>query len=227
MLLEDPSYHSRDQQQVLKDVRKRVELICAVAQPATSSMSSMEPLQHAGSVHELSTDDLLLSGHLLHSAITGITFYGRSDSQSLRMYAWYIDWRVRYVLYVFVCINLALPIFEAPNGSLGLMAPVWVTVTLDILCMIAFSARLIHMWYAWTAAKFWNDKKNWALMGMILVRMALVGVNSPSLTVKLHRHLRDHHPSRNRGGRLCALLSSISANLPLRVERFSTGQIRE
>uniref|UniRef100_A0A671T2Y1 Two pore calcium channel protein 1-like n=1 Tax=Sinocyclocheilus anshuiensis TaxID=1608454 RepID=A0A671T2Y1_9TELE len=61
------------------------------------------------------------------------------------------------LVYVFIIINLALALFEDPAV---VPLPIWATSTIEIICLSAFTVRMVHYAKVIPRDKFWKDPKN-------------------------------------------------------------------
>uniref|UniRef100_A0A673LBS7 Two pore calcium channel protein 1-like n=1 Tax=Sinocyclocheilus rhinocerous TaxID=307959 RepID=A0A673LBS7_9TELE len=61
------------------------------------------------------------------------------------------------LVYAFIIVNLALALFEDPAV---VPLPIWATSTIEIICLSAFSVRMVHYAKVIPKDKFWKDPKN-------------------------------------------------------------------
>uniref|UniRef100_A0A9J7YJ90 Two pore segment channel 3 n=2 Tax=Cyprinus carpio TaxID=7962 RepID=A0A9J7YJ90_CYPCA len=74
-----------------------------------------------------------------------------------RLYLLYNHWFMQMLVYVFIIINLALALFEDPAV---VPLPIWATSTIEIICLSAFTVRMVHYAKVIPRDKFWKDPKN-------------------------------------------------------------------
>uniref|UniRef100_A0A8C1WQF2 Two pore segment channel 3 n=1 Tax=Cyprinus carpio TaxID=7962 RepID=A0A8C1WQF2_CYPCA len=80
-----------------------------------------------------------------------------TSPQTVRLYLLYNHWFMQTLVYVFIIVNLALALFEDPAV---VPLPIWVTSTTEIICLSAFTVRMIHYAKIILKDKFWKDPKN-------------------------------------------------------------------
>ncbi|XP_077059789.1 two pore calcium channel protein 1-like [Siphateles boraxobius] len=80
-----------------------------------------------------------------------------TSSQAVRLYLLYNHWFMQTLVYVFIIINLSLALFEDPAV---VPIPIWATSTIEIICLSAFTVRMVHYAKVIPKDKFWKDPKN-------------------------------------------------------------------
>uniref|UniRef100_A0A8C1XH23 Two pore segment channel 3 n=1 Tax=Cyprinus carpio TaxID=7962 RepID=A0A8C1XH23_CYPCA len=80
-----------------------------------------------------------------------------TSPQAVRLYLLYNHWFMQMLVYVFIIINLALALFEDPAL---VPLPIWATSTIEIICLSAFTVRMVHYAKVIPRDKFWKDPKN-------------------------------------------------------------------
>uniref|UniRef100_A0A8C2EB34 Two pore segment channel 3 n=1 Tax=Cyprinus carpio TaxID=7962 RepID=A0A8C2EB34_CYPCA len=80
-----------------------------------------------------------------------------TSPQTVRLYLLYNHWFMQMLVYVFIIVNLALALFEDPAV---VPLPIWATSTTEIICLSAFTVRMIHYAKIIPKDKFWKDPKN-------------------------------------------------------------------
>uniref|UniRef100_A0A9R1SJ09 Two pore segment channel 3 n=2 Tax=Cyprinus carpio TaxID=7962 RepID=A0A9R1SJ09_CYPCA len=80
-----------------------------------------------------------------------------TSPQAVRLYLLYNHWFMQMLVYVFIIINLALALFEDPAV---VPLPIWATSTIEIICLSAFTVRMVHYAKVIPRDKFWKDPKN-------------------------------------------------------------------
>uniref|UniRef100_A0A673Z2T9 Two pore segment channel 3 n=1 Tax=Salmo trutta TaxID=8032 RepID=A0A673Z2T9_SALTR len=96
--------------------------------------------------------------------------------QAIRLYLLYNHWGFQILVYAFILVDLALAIFEDPAV---VPLPIWVTSVIELVCLAAFTARLVHYAKVIPRERFWKDPKNICIFGIILlslVDMIIYGV---------------------------------------------------
>ena len=133
-----------------------------------------------------------LAANYLDDAISSRHIEFNPSPQGIRIYKLYkIPW-LRYFLYMAFIIDVSLAFFEAPAAP-GWQWPTWVTLTLELVCVTFFMARLFHEMMVCLSAKiFWKDTKhitNAAILLLTLVDIC-VFVATSSAVVRFSRPLR-------------------------------------
>lgn len=107
---------------------------------------------------------------LLTDACQGRASFFFDSAQHLRWYRLYYALPSQLLLYIAIGLDLALALFEEPNGDLNLRWPVAARASAELICLLVFAARVFHLWLITPPVLFWQDRKNVALMCCILVR---------------------------------------------------------
>uniref|UniRef100_A0A672T8I1 Two pore segment channel 3 n=1 Tax=Sinocyclocheilus grahami TaxID=75366 RepID=A0A672T8I1_SINGR len=80
-----------------------------------------------------------------------------TSPQAVRLYLLYNHLFMQTLVYVFIIINLALALFEDPAV---VPLPIWATSTIEIICLSAFTVRMVHYAKVIPRDEFWKDPKN-------------------------------------------------------------------
>uniref|UniRef100_A0A286XHN7 Ion transport domain-containing protein n=1 Tax=Cavia porcellus TaxID=10141 RepID=A0A286XHN7_CAVPO len=75
---------------------------------------------------------------------------------------------MRLATYLFICVDLSLALFEAPALF---PLPFVATALAEVICLAAFSARLVHFAKVTAQMVFWKDTKNICIMVTIVVTL--------------------------------------------------------
>nr|XP_021526474.1 LOW QUALITY PROTEIN: two pore calcium channel protein 1-like [Aotus nancymaae] len=89
-----------------------------------------------------------------------------TSPQAIRLYYFYNHWTTQVATYFFICVDLALALFEEPALF---PLPFLATSIAEILCLTAFFGRLIHFAKITPQMIFWKDTKNICIMVTIVV----------------------------------------------------------
>uniref|UniRef100_A0A3B4A6H2 Ion transport domain-containing protein n=1 Tax=Periophthalmus magnuspinnatus TaxID=409849 RepID=A0A3B4A6H2_9GOBI len=96
-----------------------------------------------------------------------------SSPQAVRLYMLYNHWGLQVTLYIFILVDLSLALFEEPAV---LPLPLWATMSVELLCVVVFMARLVHYAKVIPRDKFWKDPKNLSLLFQLtLLDMLIYG----------------------------------------------------
>uniref|UniRef100_A0A8C8JIR6 Ion transport domain-containing protein n=1 Tax=Oncorhynchus tshawytscha TaxID=74940 RepID=A0A8C8JIR6_ONCTS len=88
--------------------------------------------------------------------------------QAIRLYLLYNHWGLQILVYAFILVDLALAIFEDPAV---VPLPIWVTSVIELVCLAAFTARLVHYAKVIPRERFWKDPKNICIFAIILLSL--------------------------------------------------------
>ncbi|XP_071079972.1 two pore calcium channel protein 1-like [Haliotis cracherodii] len=113
-------------------------------------------------------EKLLLAGTLVLDAKRGRNMEFKTDHNHVKAYILYHKFYLRWLLYFFIIIDLALALVEHPAVP-GWLAPYWATMIVEGLCMAYFTFRICHC--AYVTNKFWKDTKNIMVIGCIVLTM--------------------------------------------------------
>ncbi|KAI5618662.1 two pore channel 3, partial [Silurus asotus] len=99
--------------------------------------------------------------------------YFDTTPQAVRLYLLYNHWLLRVCVYIFIMMDLALAIFEEPAL---IPLPLWITSVTELLCLMVFSARLVHYAKVIPRRVFIRDPKNICIMVTITLCAVDLGV---------------------------------------------------
>ncbi|XP_067883630.1 two pore segment channel 3 isoform X1 [Heterodontus francisci] len=91
-----------------------------------------------------------------------------TSPQAIRFYKLYNHWSTQGVTYFFVLVDLFLGLFEDPAVYL---LPIWVTSTVEFICLLMFTIRLLHFSKITPTKVFWKDAKNICVVVSILLTL--------------------------------------------------------
>ncbi|XP_046575714.1 LOW QUALITY PROTEIN: two pore calcium channel protein 1-like [Haliotis rubra] len=113
-------------------------------------------------------EKLLLAATLVLDAKRGRNMEFKNGHDHVKAYILYHKFYLRWLLYFFIIIDLALALVEHPAVP-GWLAPYWATMIVEGICMAYFTFRICHCAYVTT--KFWKDTKNIMVIGCIVLTM--------------------------------------------------------
>ncbi|XP_034045158.1 two pore segment channel 3 isoform X2 [Thalassophryne amazonica] len=116
-----------------------------------------------------SKEDLELAAVFVSDAQYNRNVYFDTTPQAVRLYLLYNHWAPRVLLYVFILVDLSLAVFEEPAL---VPLPMWVTMLMELLCLLVFTLRLLHFAKVIPRDKFWKDPKNICII--VIVALTLV-----------------------------------------------------
>lgn len=119
--------------------------------------------------------DLDLASIFVSDAQFNRNIFFDSSPQAVRLYLLYNRWGLQVALYAFILLDLFLAVFEEPAV---IPAPLWATMAVELLCVLAFTLRLFHYGRVIPRDKFWKDPKNIciiAVIGLTLLDMLIYG----------------------------------------------------
>uniref|UniRef100_A0A3P8TPK1 Two pore segment channel 3 n=1 Tax=Amphiprion percula TaxID=161767 RepID=A0A3P8TPK1_AMPPE len=94
--------------------------------------------------------------------------YFDTSPQAVRLYLLYNHWVLKVLLYFFILVDLSLALFEEPAV---VPLPSWVTMLVELLCLLVFTLRLIHYAKVIPRDKFWKDPKNICIIVILLLTL--------------------------------------------------------
>lgn len=112
----------------------------------------------------------LLAATILEDAVVGCETVHSSGPQLVARYRFYRNVWLRRILQLCVVVILALALFERPNGTLGILLPLSVTIPIELACLAFFAFRLYQLRQISLRHVFWRDAKNVGLAVLLLVR---------------------------------------------------------
>ncbi|XP_056590898.1 two pore segment channel 3 [Triplophysa dalaica] len=133
-----------------------------IGKTAGHSLSKDEGLINGGNtvsddVPDEMTESLNLATVYVSDAQYNRNIFFDTSPQAVRLYLLYNHWIMQMLVYVFIITNLALALLEDPAV---VPVPIWATSTIEIICLSAFTARLVHYAKVIPKDKFWKDPKN-------------------------------------------------------------------
>lgn len=134
---------------------------------------------------------VLLVSALIGDARDGCHSDYKTDLKSVRFYVIYQHWALRWMLTFFVVLHHCLAIFE--NFKRRRDADQWesLSLTLEIICLVFYSIRMIHLFQFLPATVFWRDKKNVILiLAIALTFLDLIVYLSYPLAIRVSPVLR-------------------------------------
>lgn len=138
------------------------------------SLSKDEDLTNGGNSVSSNDPDEVTEKFQLATVYVSDAQYNRNiffdtSPQAVRLYLLYNHWIMQTLVYVFIITNLALALFEDPAVW---PVPIWVTATIEIICLSAFTFRLVHYAKVIPKDKFWKDPKN--ICFIIIVTLSFI-----------------------------------------------------
>ncbi|XP_064227884.1 two pore channel protein 2-like [Aotus nancymaae] len=113
-------------------------------------------------------EDLLLAAAYVLDAQYNRNIPFETSPQAIRLYYFYNHWTTQVATYFFICVDLALALFEEPALF---PLPFLATSIAEILCLTAFFGRLIHFAKITPQMIFWKDTKNICIMVTIVLTL--------------------------------------------------------
>ncbi|XP_070577946.1 two pore channel protein 2-like [Ptychodera flava] len=110
--------------------------------------------------------DLILAATLVLDAKHSRHGHFRHEEHELRLYNLYNHWLLRWAIYFFIFLIHSLALFEDPAVP-NLEIPYWATMLIEIVCLAAFCARLIHSKMFTSGIVWWGDLKHLIVIGTV------------------------------------------------------------
>lgn len=130
---------------------------------------SKESLRSQSSIdQQLKEEDLVLATTLVIDAKSGRNFQYKTEANYVKFYNLYHSWVLRWLLYLFIAIDLALAMFEKPANP-DMLWPIGATMSVEVLCLLFFLFRFCHAVYFSIPRIFWRDTKNILILAIIVL----------------------------------------------------------
>uniref|UniRef100_A0A8C9CQT8 Ion transport domain-containing protein n=1 Tax=Phocoena sinus TaxID=42100 RepID=A0A8C9CQT8_PHOSS len=113
-------------------------------------------------------EDLLLAAAYVSDAQYNRNVPFETSPQAVRLYHFYNHWTMRAATYFFIWGDLALALFEEPALF---PLPFLATSIAEVLCLTAFSGRLVHFAKVTPQMVFWKDTKNICIVVTIVLTL--------------------------------------------------------
>ncbi|XP_055486489.1 uncharacterized protein LOC129693743 [Leucoraja erinacea] len=113
-------------------------------------------------------EQLLLAAAYVSDAQYNRNIQFETSPQAVRFYKLYNHWSTQGITYFFILVDLFLGLFEEPAVYL---LPLWVTSTIEFICLAMFSVRLLHFSKVTPTKVFWKDAKNICVIVTILLTL--------------------------------------------------------
>uniref|UniRef100_A0AAQ5X2W1 Ion transport domain-containing protein n=1 Tax=Amphiprion ocellaris TaxID=80972 RepID=A0AAQ5X2W1_AMPOC len=114
------------------------------------------------------SNDFDLAAIYVSDAQYNRNIYFDTSPQAVRLYLLYNHWVLKVLLYFFILVDLSLALFEEPAV---VPLPSWVTMLVELLCLLVFTLRLIHYAKVIPRDKFWKDPKNICIIVILLLTL--------------------------------------------------------
>ncbi|XP_072265563.1 two pore channel protein 2-like [Pyxicephalus adspersus] len=113
-------------------------------------------------------ENLLLAAAYVYDAQYNRNIPFETSPQSVKLYYFYNHWAMQLATYVCITVDLALAVFEEPAVY---PLPFLATSIVEVFCLLAFFARLVHFSKVTPRNVFWKDTKNICVMVTILLNL--------------------------------------------------------
>ncbi|XP_038133954.1 two pore segment channel 3 isoform X2 [Cyprinodon tularosa] len=113
-------------------------------------------------------EDFDLATIYVSDAQNNRNIYFDTSPQAVRLYLLYNHWILKVLLFFFILVTLSLAIFEDPAVF---SLPTWVTMLVELLCLLVFTVRLVHYAKVIPRDKFWKDPKNICIIAVLLLTL--------------------------------------------------------
>ncbi|XP_069116582.1 uncharacterized protein [Argopecten irradians] len=124
---------------------------------------------------QIEEEDLILAVTLVTDATQGRNFTFKTEPQYVRSYNLYHKFYLRWLLYLFILLDLSLALVERPARP-GWEIPYWASIIMEIVCLIYFLFRFCHAAYFTKPEIFWRDTKNiLIIVSIILTFIDIIG----------------------------------------------------
>ncbi|XP_033617576.1 two pore calcium channel protein 1 isoform X3 [Fukomys damarensis] len=128
-------------------------------------------------------ENLLLAAAYVSDAQYNRNVPFQTSPQAIRLYYFYNHWMMGMATYIFICVDLSLALFEEPALF---PLPFVATALTEVLCLTAFSVRLVHFAKVTPQMVFWKDMKNICIMVTIMVTLIDLIIYGSLAAVHIH-----------------------------------------
>ncbi|TKC44209.1 hypothetical protein EI555_018808, partial [Monodon monoceros] len=140
----------------------------AAAMPGAQRAAGLDR-PHPSSLEEPpAQEDLLLAAAYVSDAQFNRNVPFETSPQAVRLYHFYNHWTMWAATYFFIWGDLALALFEEPALF---PLPFLATSIAEVLCLTAFSGRLVHFAKVTPQMVFWKDTKNICIVVTIVLTL--------------------------------------------------------
>ncbi|XP_072356176.1 two pore segment channel 3 isoform X1 [Scyliorhinus torazame] len=134
--------------------------------PAVTSGEKFQKGQQSLCQLPIDDEQLQLAAAYVSDAQYNRNIQFETSPQAIRFYKLYNHWSTQGITYFFVLVDLLLGLFEDPAVYL---LPIWVTSTVEFMCLLIFGLRLLHFSKITPTKVFWKDAKNICIIVSILL----------------------------------------------------------
>ncbi|XP_037390148.1 two pore segment channel 3 isoform X2 [Pygocentrus nattereri] len=92
-----------------------------------------------------------------------------SSPQAVRLYLLYNHSLLHVLVYIFILVDLSLALFEEPAV---VSLPLWATSAMELVCLLAFTVRMVHFAKVIPHRTFFRDPKNLCII--IIITLCLI-----------------------------------------------------
>ncbi|XP_021370570.1 two pore calcium channel protein 1-like [Mizuhopecten yessoensis] len=117
---------------------------------------------------QIKEQDLVLAVTLVKDATQGRNFTFKKQPQYVQSYNLYHKVYLRWLLYLFILLDLSLAMVEKPARP-GWEIPYWASIIMEIVCLVYFLFRFCHAAYFTEPEIFWRDTKNILIIVSIIL----------------------------------------------------------
>ncbi|XP_062392597.1 two pore segment channel 3 [Sardina pilchardus] len=125
---------------------------------------------NSADVESKTKDDFDLAAVYVSDAQYNRNIFFDASPQAVRLYQFYNHWGLQVLIYLFIIVDLGLAVFEEP--ALIPDMPIWASSIVELICLMAFTARLVHYAKVIPREKFWLDPKN--IFIIVIISLSLI-----------------------------------------------------
>ncbi|KAG8444087.1 hypothetical protein GDO86_009319 [Hymenochirus boettgeri] len=119
-------------------------------------------------VESADEQNLLLAAAYVYDAQYNRNIPFETSPQAIRLYYFYNHWVMQVTTYFLIIVDLLLAVFEEPATY---PLPFLATAVIEVVCLLAFFARLVHFSKVTPRNVFWKDTKNICVMVAIMLNL--------------------------------------------------------
>lgn len=115
--------------------------------------------------------DFLFASRLIQDARDLRNFEYKKTQRHLGYYELFLRREFTWIMNFTFLVHVSLAFIERPTDLVDM--PYWVPCLIELVCLLVYFIRWLHLWSFQTPSSFWSDKKNWVLLFTIIVSVSI------------------------------------------------------
>ncbi len=111
--------------------------------------------------------DFLFASRLVQDARDLRNFEYKKSELHLRYYEIFLRRELSWIMHFTILVNLSLAFIEKPIDLVSV--PYWAPCLIELICLLIYSLRWLHLFSFQTPEFFWRDSKVWVKLFTIIV----------------------------------------------------------